>query len=180
MLTRRKILAATGGVAGLAAARIAAAQAPAVTTQGRNEAMQITRAGSQASRPGPAEYFTGAVRVDPVFAVREPSRVSAGHVTFEPGARSAWTYPSARPDVDHHVGLGLGATRRRPDRRSAPRRCRLVSARPEALARRDADHCNDAHRHSGNPERQERRLDGKGQRRAIPQLSPREERGCET
>ena len=52
--------------------------------------MQIIRGGSQASRPGPAEYFTGAVRIDPLFPVREPSRVSAGSVTFEPGARTAW------------------------------------------------------------------------------------------
>jgi quercetin dioxygenase-like cupin family protein len=56
--------------------------------------MQITRAGSQASRPGPSEYFTGAVRIDPLFPVREPSHVSAGSVTFEPGARTAWhTHP---------------------------------------------------------------------------------------
>ena len=110
MLTRRKILAATGGVAGLAAARIAAAQTPAVTTQGRNEAMQITRAGSQPSRPGPAEYFTGAVRVDPVFPVREPSRVSAGHVTFEPGARSAWhTHPLGQTLI---ITSGLGWVQR--------------------------------------------------------------------
>jgi quercetin dioxygenase-like cupin family protein len=94
MITRRKILAATGGFAGLAAARIAAAQTPTVATQGRNGTMQITRSGSQPSRKGPAEYFTGAVRVDPLFPVREPGRVSAGSVTFEPGARSAWhTHP---------------------------------------------------------------------------------------
>ena len=56
--------------------------------------MEITRAGSQASRKGPADNFTGAVRVDPLFLVREPGRVSAGSVTFEPGARTAWhTHP---------------------------------------------------------------------------------------
>jgi quercetin dioxygenase-like cupin family protein len=93
MITRRHMLAATGGVGALAAAGAAAAQAPA-TAQGRNNAMQIARAGSQPSRQGPTEYFTGAVRVDPVFPVREPSRMSAAHVTFEPGARSAWhTHP---------------------------------------------------------------------------------------
>ena len=94
MITRRCILGATGGLAGLAGAGVAAAQAPTVTTPGRNGAMQITRGGSQASRPGPAEYFTGAVRIDPLFPVHEPSRVSAGSVTFEPGARTAWhTHP---------------------------------------------------------------------------------------
>jgi quercetin dioxygenase-like cupin family protein len=56
--------------------------------------MEITRAGSQASAKGPADYFTGTVRVDPLFPVRDPGRVSAGSVTFEPGARTAWhTHP---------------------------------------------------------------------------------------
>jgi quercetin dioxygenase-like cupin family protein len=94
MITRRCILAATGGLAGLAADRVAAAQTAGVTTQGRIGTMQIARAGSQASRPGPAEYFTGAVRIDPHFTLREPGRVSASSVTFEPGARTAWhTHP---------------------------------------------------------------------------------------
>ena len=57
VITRRGILAATGELTGLAAG-VAAGQTPAVTTQGRNEAMQITRGGSQASRPGSTEYFT--------------------------------------------------------------------------------------------------------------------------
>lgn len=89
MINRRRMLSATGGFAALAAAGPAAAQ-----MQGRNGTMQITRIGSQSSRKGPAEYFTGDVRVDALFPVREPGRVSAGHVTFEPGARSAWhTHP---------------------------------------------------------------------------------------
>jgi quercetin dioxygenase-like cupin family protein len=94
MITRRCILAGAGGVAGLAAAGVAVAQTSSVATQARSGTMQITRAGSQASRPGPTEYFTGAVRVDPLFPVREPGRASAGNVTFEPGARTAWhTHP---------------------------------------------------------------------------------------
>ena len=105
MITRRRMLAATGGLAGLAAAQAAAAQTPAATTQGRNGTMQITRSGSQPSRKGPAEYFTGTVRIDPLFQAPDPARVSGGHVTFEPGARTAWhTIRSAR--LDHHVGLG--------------------------------------------------------------------------
>ena len=56
--------------------------------------MVIARAGSQASTKGPAQNFTGSVRVDPLFGVRAPSAVSGGAVTFEPGARSAWhTHP---------------------------------------------------------------------------------------
>jgi quercetin dioxygenase-like cupin family protein len=54
----------------------------------------IQRAGSQPSATGPAERFTGAVRVDPLFPARDPARTSSGSVTFEPGARSAWhTHP---------------------------------------------------------------------------------------
>ncbi len=54
----------------------------------------IKRSGSQASIKGSAEWFTGNVRVDPLFCAVEPSRTSAGLVTFEPGARSAWhTHP---------------------------------------------------------------------------------------
>ena len=52
--------------------------------------MDIKRAGSQPSGKGPADYFTGAVRVDPLFAVVEPSRIAGNAVTFEPGARTAW------------------------------------------------------------------------------------------
>jgi quercetin dioxygenase-like cupin family protein len=56
--------------------------------------MDVQRAGSQPSAKGPADYFTGTVRIDPLFPATEPSRVSAGVVTFEPCARSAWhTHP---------------------------------------------------------------------------------------
>jgi quercetin dioxygenase-like cupin family protein len=56
--------------------------------------MQITRSGSQPSGKGPAEYFTGTVRIDPLFAPPEPARVAMALVTFEPGARTAWhTHP---------------------------------------------------------------------------------------
>jgi quercetin dioxygenase-like cupin family protein len=52
--------------------------------------MEIKRSGSQPSTKGPTEYFTGNVRIDPLFQAAEPSRVSASLVTFEPGARTAW------------------------------------------------------------------------------------------
>ena len=56
--------------------------------------MEITRIGSQASAKGPADYFTGTVRMDPLFQANAPSRTSAASVTFEPGARTAWhTHP---------------------------------------------------------------------------------------
>jgi quercetin dioxygenase-like cupin family protein len=56
--------------------------------------MEIKRAGSRPSGKGPAEYFTGAVRIDPLVQAPDPARVVAVNVTFEPGARTAWhTHP---------------------------------------------------------------------------------------
>jgi quercetin dioxygenase-like cupin family protein len=56
--------------------------------------MDIKRSGSQVSLKGSAEYFTGTVRVDPLFKVSDPARAAGNSVTFEPGARSAWhTHP---------------------------------------------------------------------------------------
>jgi len=57
-------------------------------------AMEITRIGSQPSGKGPGEWFTGSVRVDPLFQPNESRRAAAAIVTFEPGARTAWhTHP---------------------------------------------------------------------------------------
>jgi quercetin dioxygenase-like cupin family protein len=56
--------------------------------------MEIKRSGSEPSREGPAEYFTGSVRIDPLFQAADPARVAGARVTFEPGARTAWhTHP---------------------------------------------------------------------------------------
>lgn len=52
--------------------------------------MDIKRSGSQPSGKGPAEYFTGSVRIDPLFQVSDPARPIVISVTFEPGARTAW------------------------------------------------------------------------------------------
>ena len=52
--------------------------------------MEIKRAGSQPSGSGPSEWFSGTVRIDPLFSVHEPARAAAASVTFEPGARTAW------------------------------------------------------------------------------------------
>lgn len=57
-------------------------------------AIRIMRSGSQPSRQGPVEHFTGTVRVDPLFQATAPARASGALVTFEPGARTAWhTHP---------------------------------------------------------------------------------------
>jgi quercetin dioxygenase-like cupin family protein len=56
--------------------------------------MNIKRSGSQPFSIGPAAYFTGTVRIDPLFEAPEPARARGASVTFEPGARSAWhTHP---------------------------------------------------------------------------------------
>ncbi len=56
--------------------------------------MEIQRVGSQPSRPGPPDWFTGTVRLDPLSPAREPARAAALSITFEPGARTAWhTHP---------------------------------------------------------------------------------------
>lgn len=56
--------------------------------------MEITRIGSQASAKGPEDWFTGTVRIDPLFQPNEARRGAAASVTFEPGARTAWhTHP---------------------------------------------------------------------------------------
>ncbi len=56
--------------------------------------MNITRIGSQPSAKGPLEWFTGTVRIDPLFQVHTPARAACASVTFEPGARTAWhTHP---------------------------------------------------------------------------------------
>jgi len=52
--------------------------------------MEIKRVGTQPSGKGPAEWFTGTVRIDPLFQAADPSRVAGASVTFEPGARTAW------------------------------------------------------------------------------------------
>ena len=56
--------------------------------------MDIKRIGSQASDKGPSEWFTGTVRIDPLFQAPAPAHVRCASVTFEPGARTAWhTHP---------------------------------------------------------------------------------------
>ena len=56
--------------------------------------MDIKRSGAEASRKGPADWFTGTVRIDPLFQAPDPALVQGASVTFEPGARTAWhTHP---------------------------------------------------------------------------------------
>src|ERR1700736_3157914 len=72
--------------------------------------MVIKRSGSLPSGKGPAEYFTGTVRIDPLFQANAPARAVGAGVTFEPGARTAWhTHPLGQTLI---VTAGCGRARR--------------------------------------------------------------------
>ena len=72
--------------------------------------MLIKRSGSQPSGKGPAEWFTGTVRIDPLFGATAPARAAGNAVTFEPGARTAWhTHPLGQALI---VTAGSGRAQR--------------------------------------------------------------------
>ena len=72
--------------------------------------MKIIRSGTAPSNKGPEDWFTGTVRVDPLFAAEDPGRTSGAHVTFEPGARTAWhTHPAGQTLI---VTFGRGRVQR--------------------------------------------------------------------
>jgi quercetin dioxygenase-like cupin family protein len=91
-LSRRTFLAIMGTVLAIPAFRRSHSQTRFRTTQ--EVKMDITRIGSQPSAKGPGEWFTGTVRIDPLFQAKAPARAAGASVTFEPGARTAWhTHP---------------------------------------------------------------------------------------
>ncbi len=72
--------------------------------------MRITRGGTHASNKGPSDWFTGTVRIDPMFAAEPPARAAGAAVTFEPGARTAWhTHPLGQVLI---VTFGRGRVQR--------------------------------------------------------------------
>jgi quercetin dioxygenase-like cupin family protein len=72
--------------------------------------MLIRRAGTQPSAKGPGDWFTGTVRIDPLFPVTAPARAAGNTVTFEPGARTAWhTHPLGQVLI---VTAGFGRVQR--------------------------------------------------------------------
>ena len=100
----RTLMAATASVGLVACASLHFDYA--IAQESRSQA--VSRAGSQHSTNGPAEYFTGNVRVEPVFAANESAPFSGAYVTFEPGARSNWhTHPSGQHLLVTH---GMGRT----------------------------------------------------------------------
>ena len=102
--------------------------------------MDIKRAGSQPSVKGPAEWFTGTVRIDPLFQAPAPALVQGGSVTFEPGARTAWhTHPLGQTLI---VTAGCGWVQRwgwpRPalHQRPSPKPSPIASTSTTTLCRR--------------------------------------------
>jgi quercetin dioxygenase-like cupin family protein len=84
--------------------------ASAAASDEDSQTIRIMRSGSHPSREGPAEYFTGSARIDPLFVAETPSRASASYVTFEPGARTAWhTHPLGQVLI---VTAGTGLVQR--------------------------------------------------------------------
>ena len=133
--------------------------------------MEIKRAGSQPSTKGSSEWFTGTVRVDPLFQAPDPAYVSGASVTFEPGARTAWhTHPLGQTLI---VTGGLGWVQREGGPVEEIRPGDVVWFSP-----------GEKHWHGATPTtamthiavqekegRQSGRLDGKSQRHAIPQVN---------
>jgi len=111
MRTRRNILADARGLMALTLGAIFAnAEAPSFAAEQRNNAMEIKRSGSQPSGKGPADYFRGTVRIDPLFEAPDPARARGASVTFEPGARTAWhTHPLGQTLI---VTAGFGRVQR--------------------------------------------------------------------
>ena len=134
--------------------------------------MEIKRAGSQPSGKGPTEWFTGMVRIDPLFPVTAPARGAGNAVTFEPRARTAWhTHPLGQVLI---VTAGCGRAQREggPIEEIRPGDV-VVFAPGEKHWHGAAHHRHDPHRYPGGARRQGGGVDGKGQRRAIPRLSAR-------
>ena len=108
VISRRTVLKALGA-AFLALPGLVRGQSTKATKRKELD-MEITRAGSQPSTKGPDDWFTGTVRIDPLFQPKRPARTAAASVTFEPGARTAWhTHPLGQTLIIT-FGVGLSST----------------------------------------------------------------------
>ena len=109
-VSRRTFLKTAGATVALGIPMILREKAEAPSTQKKEFNMEIKRNGSQPSSKGPADWFTGTVRIDPLFQANAPARASGASVTFEPGARTAWhTHPLGQTLI---VTAGCGRAQR--------------------------------------------------------------------
>jgi hypothetical protein len=129
--------------------------------------MEIKRCGSRPSGKGSAEYFTGLVRIDPLFDASNPPGRERRERDLRARRTNGMAYSSARPDADRHGMPWPDTTLGRSGRGNPARRRRLGSSGGEALARCKRDRRHDAHCHSRGAGWQGRRLARKGQRRAV-------------
>src|SRR6266571_4040536 len=106
----RRVFLKSVGVAAIALPASASVWAEVPRAKQKELHMEIKRAGSQPSAKGPAEWFTGTVRIDPLFQAPDPALVQGASVTFEPGARTAWhTHPLGQTLI---VAAGCGLAQR--------------------------------------------------------------------
>src|SRR5688572_17332265 len=109
-ISRRAFLKTTAAASALGFPAILRGRAGASPTQRKDLKMEIKRSGSQPSTKGNADWFTGTVRVDPLFEAPAPARVRGASVTFEPGARTNWhTHPLGQTLI---VTAGCGRAQR--------------------------------------------------------------------
>jgi quercetin dioxygenase-like cupin family protein len=108
-MIRRRSLDIGGGIA-IAFPGMIRARTNRAPTQQTESNMEIKRIGSQPSAKGSADWFTGTVRIDPLFQAHAPARAVGNTVTFEPGARTAWhTHPLGQTLI---VTAGCGRAQR--------------------------------------------------------------------
>jgi quercetin dioxygenase-like cupin family protein len=116
--------------------------------------MDITKAGTQPPAKGPAEWFTGAVRIDAPFQRASPARIAGATVTFEPGARTAWhSHPLGQTLI---VTSGAGRVQRQGGAVQEIRAGDIVWFEPGEKHWRLADRSDDTHRHPGTARWQSR------------------------
>ena len=130
--------------------------------------MEIKRADSQNSTRGPADWFTGTVRIDPLFEAPGPARVRGASVTFEPSARTAWhTHPLGQTLI---VTAGLGWAQRDggPIEEIRPGDVVWFAPNEKHWHGRGTDDRDDAHCSSRSVRRQSNRVDGEGERGGVP------------
>ncbi len=126
--------------------------------------MEIKRVGTQPSAKGPSAWFTGTVRIDPLFQAPDPALVQGASVTFEPGARTAWhTHPLGQTLI---VTAGCGWVQREagPVEEIRPGDVVWFSPREKHWHGATPNDGHDTHRDPGKTRRQSGRLVGTGQR----------------
>ena len=131
--------------------------------------MEVKRSGSEASTKGPSDWFTGTVRIDPLFQTPDPARVAGASVTFEPGARTAWhTHPLGQTLIVT-AGCEERSERAGPPKKSDP--VMLFGFHPvRTLAWCNTNNRYDAYCHSRKARWESRRLVGESYRRALQKI----------